>query len=158
MNTAFLFPAFLTLHLIALVIMAGTTLIDFISYRTYWKLYDRQKEQAAGVLRATANFSRLTGIGAGLLVSTGVGMIALTHGLLAEQLWFKIKFGFVLILIVNGLLVGRRQGVRLRKVINEDSMELPAQVQTIRQNLNRSHIAQLIIFCIIIFLSAYKFN
>jgi hypothetical protein len=35
MTTANVFSAFLTLHLISLVIMAGTTLIDFISYQTY---------------------------------------------------------------------------------------------------------------------------
>jgi uncharacterized membrane protein SirB2 len=158
MSTASVFPAFLTLHLIALVLMAGTTLIDFINYQTFWKLFEQQREQAAGMLQATEKFSRLIGIGAGLLVLTGVGMIALTHGLLAEQLWFRIKFAFVLILIANGLLAGRRQGVKLRKLVNENGPELITQALRVRENLKIFHIVQLSVFFIIIFLSAYKFN
>jgi uncharacterized membrane protein len=158
MTTANVFAAFLTLHLISLVIMAGTTLIDFISYQTYWKLFDQNGERAAGILEATSKFPRLIGIGAAFLVVSGVGMIALTHGLLAEQLWFKIKFTLVIVLVTNGILVGARNGIKLRKAVAINGPELKSQIVSIKTNLRRFHITQLIIFCTIIILSAYKFN
>lgn len=153
-----IFPFLLMLHLIALALMVGTTLIDFVNYQTFWKLFVRQKEQAAGVLAATAKFPRLIGIGTGLLILTGVGMIALTHGLLAQQLWFRIKFVFVLLLIGNGIFNGTRLGVKLRKIIDANEPDLTDQVMNIKNKLRTFHLLQFCIILIIIFLSAYKFN
>lgn len=153
-----IFPALLMLHLIALVLMAGTTLIDFVQYQTFWKIFDHQKEQAAGILAATAKFPRLIGIGGGLLIITGVGMIALTHGILAEQLWFRIKIVFILLLIGNGTVNGTRVGVKLRKMITENGPDLADQLPDLKSKLRRFYLVQLGIFLIIIFLSAYKFN
>ena len=154
----FIFPALLMLHLMALVLMSGTTLIDFINYQTFWKLFDRQEEQAVGVLSATARFPRLIGIGAGLLVVSGAGMIALTHGLLAEQLWFRIKFAIVLLLIGNSILNGNRAGVKLRKLVVSDAPYLTTQVMSLKNRLRIFHLLQLCIFVIIIFLSASQFR
>ena len=58
MNTSFLFPGFLILHLTALVLMAGTTLIDYIGYQTFWKFYEHEKEKSSGVLQFLNRFPR----------------------------------------------------------------------------------------------------
>ncbi|MFC0514280.1 hypothetical protein ACFFGT_08720 [Mucilaginibacter angelicae] len=158
MNTTILLSSLLIVHLAALVVMAGTTLIDYFGYQTFWKLYDREREKSSGVLLFLNKFSRLIGIGAALLVLSGIGMMALTHGVFGEQLWFRIKFGFVLVLIANGILVGRRQGLKLRKAIDLNEAGLPQLMDRIRGNLKRFHIAQLFIFFIIILLSIFKFN
>jgi hypothetical protein len=158
MNLSILLPCLLILHLIALIVMAGTTLIDFLGYQTYWKLFERDKEKSAGILEFLYKFSRLLGIGAAVLITTGIGMMALTHGVFGEQLWFRIKFAFVLLLITNGLLVGRRQGLRLRKLFDNNDPDLIQHMNRIRINLKRFHIIQLFIFFIIILLSVFKFN
>jgi uncharacterized membrane protein len=153
-----IFLTLLMLHLIGLVLMAGTTLINFINYQTFWKLFGYQKEQATGVLATTAKLPRLIGIGAGLLVSTGIGMIALTHGVLAQQLWFRIKFVFVLLLIANNVFNGRKLEEKLKALISGNAPNLAAQVLNLQGRLRTYYLLQLGIFVIIIFLSAYKFN
>jgi uncharacterized membrane protein SirB2 len=158
MNSEFLFPAFLTLHLAALTLMAGTTLVDYLSYASFWKLYDKEREKSLGLLQLMAKFSRIIGIGAATLILTGIGMMVLTHGVFGEQLWFRIKFGLVILLILNGLLVGRKQGVKLRKLIGDGSPDITAQVTNIKANLKKFHLIQLCIFFLIILLSAFKFN
>jgi hypothetical protein len=158
MTIPYLLPALLTLHLIALILMAGTTLIDFVSLRTFWKLFAKQKEKAMVLLETTASFSRLIGIGAATLITTGLLMMFATHGVFGEQLWFRIKFILVLVLVANGLFVGRRQGVQLRKVVQADHQTLPEPVMRIRKKLRRFHLSQLVIFAVIIFLSIFKFN
>jgi hypothetical protein len=85
-------------------------------------------------------------------------MIALTHGLLAEQLWFRVKFVFVLLLIGNNIFYGRRLGVKLRKIIDGNAPDLATRVLKLEGKLRTYHLLQLCIFLIIIFLSAYKFN
>jgi hypothetical protein len=156
--TMSIFPTLLMLHLIALVVMAGTTVVDFVIYQSFWKLLPHQKEQAAGILEATANFPRLIGIGAGLLIFTGAAMIGLTHGVLAQQLWFHIKVIFVLLLIANGAFNGNRLNAKLRSIISLNAPELAAQMLNLRGRLRTFYLLQFCIFLIIIFLSAYKFN
>jgi uncharacterized membrane protein len=158
MNTSIVYHSCLILHLTGLTIMAGTTLIDFIGYQTFWKLYSQEKEKANGILNFMNKFSRLIGIGAALLIFTGFGMMILTHGIFGEQIWFRIKFGLVIILIANSLLVGRRLGIKLRKLIHDNEVDLAPKIDSTRINLNRFYITQLSIFFIIIFLSVFKFN
>lgn len=154
----YLYPSFLILHLTGLTIMAGTTLVDLIGYRVYWKLYDNNKEKAEGMLQFLAKLARPVGIGAALLILTGLGMMVLTHGIFGEQTWFRIKFGLVILLIANSLLFGRRQGAALRKAVATNEVQPPLAVAKIKNNLNLFHFTQLLIFLTIIFLSVFKFN
>jgi uncharacterized membrane protein len=153
-----IYPAFLTLHLAALTVMAGTTLIDYVAYQTFWRLFDQKKEISTDLLQLMNRLPRISGIGAAVLIITGLGMMIITHGVYGEQLWFRIKFGLVVILILNALLTGRRQGIKLRNLLNEDIADVTGQIGKIRIILNRFHLAQLVIFLIIIFLSVFKFN
>lgn len=138
--------------------MAGTTLIDFTIFKTFWKYFAENTEKSKGVLAGTSKSSRLIGIGAALLVTTGIGMMALTHGVFGEQLWFRIKIGIVLILMLNGIIFGRRQGEKLRAIINKDGAYLTEQVNRIKTNLNIFFAIQLALFFSIVFLSVFKFN
>lgn len=158
MNTSTFLPALLVLHLTGLTIMAGTTIIDFTIFKTFWKYFDEDMEKSKGVLVGTSKSSRLIGIGAALLVITGIGMMALTHGVFGEQLWFRIKIGIVLILMLNGIIFGRRQGEKLRAIINKDGAYLTEQVNRIKTNLNIFFAIQLALFFSIVFLSVFKFN
>src|SRR5882757_9425427 len=105
-----------------------------------------------------AKFQVLPRIGGLLLIISGIGMMAITHGAFGEQIWFRIKFGLVVILILNGLLVGRRQGLKLRKAVADDAIVIPLQVKGLKTNLNIFHLVQLCIFLMIIFLSVFKFS
>ena len=159
MTMTYLLFTLLALHLISLVVMAGTTLIDFVTLRSFWKLFSgAQRGKAIGILEATASFSRLTGIGAAVLIVTGLLMMVVTHGVFGEQLWFRIKFALVIMLIANALFIGRRQGQHLRKNVLSDELLSSAPLTIIRRNLNRFYLSQLLIFVLIIFLSIFKFN
>lgn len=156
MNT--LFPVCLTLHLMGLTLMAGTTLVDFMAYQSLWKIINDKKELSTGLLQLMAKLSRIIGIGAAVLILSGIGMMALTNGVFGEQLWFRIKFGLVVLLILNSLLVGRQLGNQLRKLINTDGPAFTDQIIKVRANLTKFHLIQLSIFFLIIFLSVFKFN
>jgi hypothetical protein len=61
MNTSNLLSKLLVLHLTALVVMAGTTIIDFLGYQTFWRLYDQKRGKSFGVLQLLNRFARLLG-------------------------------------------------------------------------------------------------
>ncbi len=157
MTTSYLFPTFLTLHLTALVVFAGTTLIDYLAYLSLFKSFG-QNERPEPLLNIMAKLPMVGGIGAAILILSGIGMMALTHGVFGEQLWFRIKFGIVILVILNGLLVGRRQGSKLRRILAISGWMLTAEVSRIKSRLNGFYLLQLMLLLLIIFLSVFKFN
>jgi hypothetical protein len=60
--------------------------------------------------------------------------------------------------VANGLFVGRRLGLRLRKTVSGTGLIEPESIMQVRKNMYRFHTSQLLIFIIIIFLSIFKFN
>lgn len=153
-----IYPTLLALHVIAFVLMAGTTLLDFINYRTFWRLVNNQREQAAGILAATRIHSGLAGLGAALLIASGTGMVVLLHGLPETQLWFRIKMFLVLLLVVNSIVIGRRLDKKLRKAFTADAEAAMAEVGIIKGRLQRYYLVQLGVFLLIVVLSTYKFT
>lgn len=156
MNAQTFLLALLTLHLTGLVLMAGTTVVDYITFTSFWKQFIKDKEKSFVILTPTAKFSRISGIGAALLILTGVGMMALTHGVFGEQLWFRIKFALVIILILNALLVRRRQGLKLKAYMTDPAVF--EQISQVRVGLYRFYVLQFLLFFLVVFLSVFKFN
>jgi len=157
MNSYTLLQTLLTLHLTALVLMAGTIVIDSLMYRTFWQQHEINRERSLNLLAASGKFGRLSGIGAALLILTGFAMMFITHGVFGEQLWFRIKFGLVILLIIINLLA-RRRSLKLRKIISLSDAASLTEIGKIRVFLKRYFITAFIIFFLIIFLSVFKFN
>jgi uncharacterized membrane protein len=157
MNSYTFLQTFLVLHLTGLILMAGTIVVDSMVYRAFWRQYDTEKERAVNLLAVSGKFGRVTGIGAALIVLTGIGMMGITHGVFGEQLWFRVKFGLVILLIVINLLA-RRRGARLRKAIGLSDADSTVTVASAKAFLGRYFLAAFAIFFVIILLSVFKFN
>jgi hypothetical protein len=160
MTTQTLYHAALVAHIAGLTIMAGTTLADYVVTKQFWKQYAIDKTKGIAINEATSKLVVLFGIGIILLILSGVGMMALTHGVFGEQTWFRIKFGLVIIIIINGLAVGRTQGAKLRRILHGG----PAGNNTdegllkIKTNINWFQLSQMGLFIIVFVLSVFKFN
>jgi len=92
----------LVLHITGFTIMAGTILADFAISRRLDKYILSDRPKAITILETTAGLGRLIGIGAALLILTGIGMVIIYKGTIAQMLWFKIKMVLVLLVILNG--------------------------------------------------------
>ncbi|HEY0271738.1 MAG TPA: hypothetical protein VGC22_01080 [Chitinophaga sp.] len=160
MTLSFLYPLALVLHLTGLVLVAGTTLIDYMIFKKFWSRFDTDKSGSAIVLGVLSRLPVLIGIGILLLILSGVTMMALTRGVFGEQVWFRVKFGLVVLICLNGPLVGRRLGNKLRRLMagNGPADADPAQFAKVRANLTWFHFSQLLFFVLIIVLSVFKFN
>jgi hypothetical protein len=163
MNTLFL----LVFHIIGFSLMAGTTAVDFLCYSQFWKQYAIDKRGGSAVLAVLSKFRFLFMIGFLLLLLSGIGMVVLSHGLFAAQAWFRIKMIFVLLIFLNGMIVGRRLAVKVREgVAMEIAGNLPGtailtsqeHMAELKAKLRIFHIMQLLFFLCIFILSAYKFN
>ncbi|MCW3128039.1 MAG: hypothetical protein JWO03_3697 [Bacteroidetes bacterium] len=160
MNTSTALHICLVLHLSGLVLMAGMSIADFIAYRSFWKQYAINKQEGLTMLNAASAYQRVMAIGAILLLITGVGMMALTHGVFGEQLWMRIKIGIVVLILINGPVIGRMQGTKLKKLIEKsilhDTPDL--RISVLRSRVNLISVANFIFLISIVVLSIFKFN
>ena len=160
MTTLNFYHLALVTHIIGFTMMAGITLADFVTTKQFWKQYANDKPRAIAINTAMAKFPKFFGIGIILLILSGVTMMAITNGAFGEQIWFRIKFGLVIFIILNGLAIGRRQGAKLRKLLSRETPDenIETKLFNVKLNLNRFHITQITLFTIIFVLSVFKFN
>jgi hypothetical protein len=155
-----LYQTSLVMHITGLAVMGGSTLAAYVATRQCWIQYATDRPKAAAIYEAVSKFSVLFGAGIALLILSGVTMMALTGGAFGEQTWFRIKFVIILLIIANGLVIGRRQGMKLMKMLSggADGAHDEETLTRIRRNINWFHITQLMFFLVIFTLSIFKFN
>jgi hypothetical protein len=160
MNTQAIYHLSLVTHIVGLTLMAGTTLVQYIIFKKFRKLAALDYSKGITILDSTSRLPGLSGIGIILLILSGVSMMAITHGAFGEQIWFRIKFGLVIIIIINGLAIGRRQGIKLRKLLDEkiSGNLIEARLLKLENNIGYFHFIQLALFLTVFVLSVFKFN
>jgi hypothetical protein len=156
MNTNTLYQSFLTTHLIGFVLFVGTVIIDFIVVRLLWKQYDDDPAKAKAVSQVISQILLVNRIGALLVIFAGIGMMTIVHGVYGEQLWMRIKIGLVAIAALNGIIVRRRQSIKLQ--IGLEDPHAKTSLLKVKSSLNLFHSVQLTICFAIILLSVFKFT
>ncbi len=152
-----LFNASLLLHLISLVLMVGTTLAGAFINKKFWLAYLQNSEKGLIIRSAIAALPAMMAIGLVLLILSGVGMMVATMGVFGAQVWFRIKIALVVLVAVNGIIVGRRQGKRLKAMLATPDVAAPVLV-SLRRQTQLFYVIQLTLFFLIFLLSAFKFN
>jgi hypothetical protein len=158
MRTQLFLRILLVLHLTGLVIMAGTTVVDYFTFKTFCRLADEGDNRSLGLLPIMARYGELLRTGAVIIIITGIGMLVWTGGVWWVQTWFKVKIALVILLVLNGILVGNIQGVKFRKIFTDNSPDLMQQTTDISANLNRFYLMQLTLFFVIMLLSVIKLD
>jgi uncharacterized membrane protein SirB2 len=110
----------LVIHISGLVLSAGITVAGY------------------ALAQAPKALDKTFGIGATLLLLSGIGLMWLTHGVFLQQPWMQVKLGLVVLLVLNEILVGKR-------------------VATVTK-MNRYYMSQLVLFLGIITMAIFKFS
>ena len=138
--------------------MAGTTAVDFIIFNNFCKKFEIEKEKSLALLEIMSKLSVLLIAGAILLIVSGTGLFIVTHGVFAEQFWFKFKMGLIVVLILNGSFFGGRQESKLKNIIRESGSDLNSKIRAVNLKLKLFYTFQAAIFFTIIILAIFKFN
>ena len=147
----------LVLHITGFTIMAGIIFADFVINRRLNRYLPADKPKALGVMEGLEGFPRLIGIGAALLVVTGIAMVVIFKGVVAQMLWFRIKMVVVLLIILNGVLVVRRNSNRLMKLLQTNDDRNNGNILLLQQRLGIFHGIELLLFVIVFILSVFRF-
>ena len=161
MQTYYLVKFGLVLHLMGITMMVGTTVASFAVHRQLWKYLYKEKDKALLIVQAAKRFPLLQVIGGLLIIAGGATMMSAFHGVVVEQLWFKIKLALLLLIILNPVIVLRPAAKKLREFfMDTQTLEMtnPREVKIIKQRMNFFHSLQLLFFLVIFILSAFRFG
>ena len=99
--SATFYNAALVLHIVGITMMAGTSFIDYITFRFFYKTYATDTAKGLVLESYLYNLQRFLGIGMLLILASGITMMVKLHDVWGAQLWFRIKMGLLLLVIIN---------------------------------------------------------
>ena len=142
---------YLVLHITGFTMMAGTIVADFAINRRLGKYLITDKTTAVSMLESSAAFPALIGIGALLLLTTGVGMVIVFKGAVTRMLWFRMKMILVVLVALNGSLVLRKQAGRLKGLLTQEGNGANGRILVLSRNMTVFHVIELLLFLAILF-------
>jgi hypothetical protein len=107
----------LVTHIVGITIMAGTTFIDFVTFRAFCSVFKTDKDKSSVLENYLYKLQRFLGIGMLLILASGIMMMVKLHEVWGAQLWFRIKMVVLLLIIINGLGLRRMVGSKLKSVL-----------------------------------------
>jgi len=160
MNSLALLNTALVFHITGIALIAGTTVVDFVTTSRFWRRYSLNKNDGLVMREVSQSFPTILRIGIIVMVLSGISMMTIMHGAYGKQIWMRIKIGLVVLVIVNALVVGRRNGMQLFKLLNEErnGTDRTTELEKVKRSGRLYHFAQLALFLIIFTLSVFKFN
>lgn len=147
----------LVAHIAGIAMLAGTTFVDYMLFRQFWKVYADDNTRGSVIKDLLHRLQRYMGVGMLLIIASGVVMMAYLHQVWGKQLWFQVKMGILLVIIINGLGIRRRVGGKLDRLIAGGTPSVAA-LSGLKRNISIVHIVQLLLFIIVFTLSVFKFN
>jgi hypothetical protein len=150
----------LVAHVVGITVMAGTTFIDFITFRQFWKTFPGDKMKSANLEEYLYKLQKFLGVGMLIIIISGISMMAYLHQVWGAQVWFRIKMAVLILIIINGLALRRRQGSRLKKLMAEglSSIELSKGASSLKRSITLTQLFQMFFFLVIYVLSVFKFK
>jgi hypothetical protein len=158
--SATLYNIALVTHVIGITIMAGTTFIDYMTFMAFGKVFKADNNKALVLGNYLHKLQHFLGIGMLIILISGVMMMVKLHEVWGAQLWFRIKMGILLLIIINGLGLRRMVGAKLTMVLAEDlsGSSVDEKWNVVKRNFTIVEYLQMLLFIIVYVLSVFKFN
>ena len=75
--------------------------MNYIIAKQFWSCVETDRNRAIIINSTATVFERVTPVAGILTILTGFAMVAILHGVVGSQLWFRIKMILVLMIILN---------------------------------------------------------
>lgn len=145
---------FLIIHLSAFALFTGTFVASLITNNQLWHYSKKDTAIMRALLITFDKYARVMGICLGLIVIAGILMMVNMHAVYGPQLWFRIKMGLVLTIILFRILSTRSYN-KFKRRLNNEAM---ASFDDIKKRLTLFQVVQLVLIGGIIILSVFRFN
>nr|WP_068891762.1 DUF2214 family protein [Pedobacter panaciterrae] len=146
----------LVTHVVGITIMAGTTFIDFVTFRAFYSVFKTDRDKSLVLKNYLYKLQRFLGIGMLLILASGIMMMVKLHEVWGAQLWFRIKMVVLLLIVINGLGLRRMVGSKLKSFLANQA--IAKEMDGTIRNFTIVQVIQMLLFLLIYVLSVFKFN
>jgi hypothetical protein len=146
------------MHLSGLILMVGTTVASFVTFRAFINRFNIKSESSTGLLQLLSNLAPVKGIGGILLILSGIGLTYITGWVFLHMLWLQLKLSLILLLPLNEILIGNRQQKKLKTAFFENNPDSVTVIKMTVPKIAVFYTVQLLLFLGIIVLAVLKFN
>ncbi|HWB94702.1 MAG TPA: hypothetical protein VG605_22760 [Puia sp.] len=154
MNILRLLQSLLVIHLTGLTLMAGTDAVNFVAFKRLSNSLNEDETAVKYYFKKLFGLSSLLPLGGILLITSGIGLLVITHTY--GQLWFQLKMGVVVALISNGFLFGARQEQKIKQMLGTPDGQLYLQLRQPLANLRIFYAIQLTLYLLAVILAVTK--
>ncbi|OQP54321.1 hypothetical protein A4H97_22830 [Niastella yeongjuensis] len=148
----------LIMHLSGLILMVGTTVAAFVTFRAFTNRVNVKSDNATGLLQLLTTLDPIKGIGGILLILSGLGLTFITGWVFLHMLWLQLKLSLVLLLPLNEILIGKKQLKKLKAAFFESNPDSTAVIKKTVPKIARFYTIQLLLFLAILVIAVLKFN
>lgn len=145
---------FLIIHVSAFALFTGTLIANMVHSNQLWLYAGKDATITQTLFNTTGKYNRIMGICLGVAVLMGIGMMIQMHQVYGPMLWFRIKIGLLIVLMVVRILYSRNLGVLKKGINNEKAISFTE----VRKKISLFQLLSIIIIGCIIILSVSKFN
>ncbi|HEY0612218.1 MAG TPA: DUF2269 family protein [Chitinophaga sp.] len=159
MGTINLFPLALVLHIIGVALLTAGSLGSYVTLKQLWKYYPEDERQATAVFKTSQAYNIFFAIGGVLILISGFLLLRVFQFAVTKQLWFEVKMGLVIFLILNARIFGGPVIKKLQGLLSsQNGVADVLQLGMLRRRLGIFHALQLLALLIIFVLAVYKFQ
>jgi hypothetical protein len=146
------------MHLYGLIIMVGTTVAAFVTFRAFINRFNIKSETSTGLLQLLSKLDPIKGTGGILLILSGIGLTFITGWVFLHMLWLQLKLSLILLLVLNEILIGNKQLKKLKTAFFENNPDSAAVIKMTVPKIAVFYTIQLLLFLGIVVLAVFKFN
>ncbi|RWY55917.1 DUF2214 family protein [Mucilaginibacter gilvus] len=158
MNILTLRHLLLIAHLSGFVLMAGTTITEFVAFRILIFQFKFNGEVSGGITKLMSGLTTVLTAGGILLSLSGIGLTWITGGIFLHQVWLQLKLLLIVVLALNGVFFGGRQLRQIEDKLSKNSIEADEEISGRVFKLNVFYTMQIVIFITIVTLAIFKLN
>jgi hypothetical protein len=156
---SYLFPTALFIHIIGITCIAGGSIGGLFLEKHIWKNIRESPDKVEVLGPLMSQYPVIIQAGTLLMLISGLMMLKALGWVVAGQWWFIAKMILVVALVLNGLLVARPNGLKLRmlvpRLINGENVK--TEIAQVKKNMTWFHISELSMLIIVYLLAVFRF-
>jgi hypothetical protein len=154
-----LFSFGLLIHIIGITCIAGGSIGGLVLEAHIWKHIRESPEKVHVLGPLMSKYPVIIQAGTLLMLLSGLLMLGTLGWTIARQWWFIIKMVLVVALVLNGILVAKPNGVKLRTLVPGliKGDQVQEEIDRVKRNMTLFHISELAMLLIVYLLAIFRF-
>lgn len=153
-----LFSIGLFIHIIGITCIAGGIIGGLVLENQIWKHVHRSPEKVSVLAPLMSKYPAIIQAGTLLMLLSGFLMLKALSWAVVGQWWFIIKMALVVALVLNGMLVARPNGNKLRVLVGQlvNGQSVETELKTIRKKMTIFHISEMTLLIVVYLLAVFQ--